>query len=132
MDKLKKRYQAFVYKHHDKIESLKKVGQVLKLTGIWVYRLRSVMLAIPVAIAAVILALRNMSTLPAQVDLSLLTYVDYSMMINREIVVLIPLVVTALCLLLMFCSRKILYPWLISLFSLTLPLVVYIAGMFPG
>lgn len=136
MGKFSKKYQSFADKHHDKIAKFKsvcqKIGRVLKLTGIWAYRLRSVILAIPVAIAAVILALRNMSALPEQVDLSLFVYMSESLMIGREFVIFIPLALTALSLLLMFCSRRILYTWLISLFSLALPVVIYIVGTFPG
>jgi len=136
MGKFSKKYQSFADKHHDKIEKFKsvcqKIGRVLRLTGIWAYRLRSVILAIPVAIAAVILALRNMSALPEQVDLSLFVYMSESLMIGREFVIFIPLALTALSLLLMFCSRRILYTWLISLFSLVLPVVIYIVGTFPG
>ena len=41
-----------------------KVWQTLKAIGKWIYRLRSVILAIPVAIAAVILAIQNQAKLP--------------------------------------------------------------------
>ena len=43
-----------------------------------------------------------------------------------------PVAVTALCLLLMMCSRKTIYPWLISLFSLVLPLVLMLGAVFPA
>ncbi len=136
MGKYSKKYQSFMEKHHDKFAKIKsvcqKIGRVLKLTSVWAYRLRSVILAIPVAIAAGILAVRNVAALPAQVDLSLFVYMQESMMIGREYVIFIPLALTALSLLLMFCSRRVLYTWLISLFSLVLPVVVYIVGTFPG
>ena len=96
----------------------------------WVYRLRSVILAIPVAAGAVILALVNQVKLPAQVGINLQANGEYAQMVGKGVAVLGPLAVTAVCLLMMFCSRKVLYPWLISLFSLVLPLVILLTNVF--
>lgn len=98
----------------------------------WVFRLRSVGLAIPVAVGAVGLAVYNEATLPAMVGIDLLASGEYSQMIAREVAVLGPLALTALCLLLMFCSRRVIYPWLISLFSLALPILILITNIFPS
>lgn len=98
----------------------------------WAYRLRSVILAIPVALGALVLAIHNQARLPSMVGLNLQANGEYALMVGKSIAVLGPLVVTAACLLMMFCSRKVLYPWLISLFSLALPLMVYFTNMFPG
>ena len=49
----------------------KKIGNVLKQIGKWVYSLRGVLLAIPVGIGAVMLALRNMRLLPEVVGINL-------------------------------------------------------------
>ena len=46
--------------------------------------------------------------------------------------VLIPLVITAVCLLLMFVSRRILTPWLVSMFSLALPVIILLLNIFPA
>lgn len=96
----------------------------------WAYRLRSVILAIPVAAGAVILALINQVKLPAQVGINLQANGEYAQMVGKGVAVLGPLAVTAVCLLMMFCSRKVLYPWLISLFSLALPLVILLTNAF--
>lgn len=98
----------------------------------WAYRLRSVILAVPVALGAVILAIHNQARLPDMVGLNLQASGEYAMMVGKGIAVLGPVAVTAVCLLMMFCSRKVLYPWLISLFSLALPILVYITNTFPG
>lgn len=98
----------------------------------WVFKLRSIGLAIPVAVAAVALATYNMATLPAQVGIDLQANGEYAQMISKSIAVMGPLALTALCLLLMFCSRKVVYPWLISLFSLVLPILILITNIFPG
>lgn len=104
----------------------------LKAAWKWVYRLRSVILAIPVAVGAAVLAIYNQANLPDMVGINIQASGEYAMMIGRGVAVLGPLAVTAVCLLMMFCSRKVLYPWLISLFSLALPLLIYITNTFPG
>lgn len=98
----------------------------------WVYRLRSVILAIPVAAGAVILAIHNQAKLPAEVGINIQASGEYAEMVGKSVAVLGPLAVTAVCLLMVFCSRKVLYPWLISLFSLALPILIYITNVFPG
>jgi len=111
---------------------LKNIGQVLTLTTKWAYKLRSVLLAIPVAVLAVALALRNMQQLPTQVGINILATGEFQWMISREMAAIAPLAVTGVCILLMFCSKKVLYPWLISLFTLVLPLVIWFTNVFPG
>lgn len=98
----------------------------------WVFRLRSVGLAIPVAVCAVLLAIYNEATLPAQVGIDLQASGEYAQMVAREAAVFGPLLLTVLCLLLMFCSRRVVYPWLVSIFSLLLPLLILITNIFPG
>ncbi len=98
----------------------------------WVFRLRSVGLAIPVAVGAVCLAVYNEATLPAMVGIDLQATGEYAKMIAREVAVFGPLALTALCLLFMFCSRRVIYPWLISLFSLMLPVLILITNIFPS
>lgn len=110
----------------------KKIGSVLGQIGKWSYRLRSVLLAVPVGIGAVILAMRNMKLLPEAVGINLLANGEYQWMVNRNVAVMGPLAVTAVCLLLMFCSRRVLYPWLISLFTLVLPLLLWVTNVFPA
>lgn len=111
---------------------LQRFGNVLKGSWTWFYRLRSVVLSIPVATAAVFLALYNQINLPARVGLDLQATGEFAAFVNRELAVFGPLAITAVCLLLMFCSRKVVYPWLISLFSLVLPLLLMLTSIFPG
>ena len=109
-----------------------KVWQTLKAIGKWIYRLRSVILAIPVAIAAVILAIQNQAKLPNMVGLDIQTTGEYAQVVSKGVAVMGPLAITAICLLMMFLSRRVVYPWLISVFSLVLPLVLYFTNIFPG
>lgn len=109
-----------------------KTGHVLGAVGTTVFKLRKVIMAVPVIIAAVWLALNNYKQLPEYVGINLQASGEYAQMISRDLAVLGPLAVTAACLLLMFCSRKVLYPWVISVFSLILPLFILMSNVFPA
>lgn len=108
------------------------ICQVAKLVGSWAYKLRSILLAIPVVVAAITMAIQNMARLPAMVGINLLASGEYQFMVVKTVAVLGPLAVTALCLLLMFSSKKVLYPWLISVFSLILPWLLWVTNVFPA
>ncbi len=102
--------------------------------GFWqkLFKLRGAMLALPVAAAAVILAVHNLARLPDQVGLNIQANGQYDLVLSKGVAVFGPLALTAICLVMVFCSKKVLYPWLISLFSLALPLLIYITNIFPG
>ena len=101
---------------------------------IWrhIFAMRRIFISIPVAVAAVVLAVRNQAVLPAVVGLDLQNNGTFSIQILREIAVLGPLASTALCLLLVFCSKRTLTPWLVSVFSLSIPFVIQILNTFPA
>ena len=111
---------------------LKKIGYVLGLFGKWIYRLRSLFLALPVGMAALALAAENMGRLPGKVGLLILENGEYYAMVSRGFAVMAPLAVTGVCLFFMFCSRRIIYPWIISIFTLILPYVIYYTNIFPA
>ena len=90
---------------------------------------KKVWLAVPVAIAAVYLAIYTGAKLPRYVGINLLENGDYAFLVTREIAIMGPLAVTAVCLLLMFCSKRVLYPWLVSVFSLVLPLLILLINI---
>ena len=108
------------------------IGYVLKQIGIWIYRLRRVFMAVPVLLAALKIAGQNLSRLPETVGLNLQSTGEFAQTVSREYAVFGPLGVTALCLLLMFFSRKPLYPWLISIFTLVLPYLIYLTNIYPA
>ena len=95
--------------------------QYVKSAFQWIYRLRGVILALPVAIAAVVLAVRNASVLPGPLEVGVGADV---ITISKNVLVMGPPALTALCILMMLISKRVTYPWLISLFSLVLPLVL--------
>ena len=111
---------------------LKDVGYVCKLVFHWLYVLRSLFLAIPVVLAAIGLALYNMVHLPEQVGIGLLANGDYVYTLSRGMAVTIPLIVTGVCLVLTACSKRVVYPWLISVFSLVLPVLLLVTSMLAG
>ena len=87
----------------------------------WVIQLRSVALSIPVAVIAVILAINNAATLTAGLSIGAGENV---ITIGRSVLIMGPLALTALSILMTLFSKKVVYPWLISLFTLLLPLVI--------
>ena len=109
-------------------------SKVKKVTGIiimCIYHLRAVFLAIPVAYYALKLAAYNMKHLPEEVGINLLSSGEFAATISRELAVMGPLVVTAACIVLMFASRKALYPWAVSIFTLVLPVLLLISNQYP-
>lgn len=109
-----------------------KIGDVMGVICKWIYRLRKVILAIPVVYVAISIAVRNAQRLPEYVGLNLQSSGEFAMMVTRGYAVFGPLLVTGFCLLLMFCSRKALFPWVISIFSLVLPYLIYFTNLYPG
>jgi hypothetical protein len=115
-----------------------RAGKVLQIIGRGVryvvktlFAMKKVFIAIPVAVGAMVLAIHNQANLPDVVGLDLQNNGAFSIQIARELAVLGPVAVTALCLLLMFCSRRTLTPWLVSVFSLALPVIILITNTFP-
>lgn len=108
-----------------------KIVYVLKQIGIWLFRLRKIFMAIPVVWYALKLASYNMENLPEQVGLNLLVNGEFSRMIERSTAVYGCLAVTGACLVLMLFSRRARYPWIISIFTLVLPLLLLVTNVYP-
>ena len=98
----------------------------------WIWQFRKVLLALPVLYLALYFARLNWNALPELVGLNLQTSGDYSRYISRELAVYGPLGVTGGCLAMMFLSRKTVYPWMICMFSMLLPLLILITNVFPA
>lgn len=122
----------------------------------YIFWFRSVILGAPLAVAAVVLAAMNMSRLPDQVPYTkLLFYSEQKQKflpflftneaenvlfgflavipdtISKIQAVFMPLVMTAVCIVLMILSKRMLYPFLIGLLTLVLPFVIYWFVVFP-
>ncbi len=96
------------------------------------YRARKIVMAAPVAIYAFYLAYQNSIRLPTEVGIFLQNNGNFLRMIDRGTAVVFPLLVTLGCLTLMMFSRKAMYAWAISVFTLTLPLLILISNTFPA
>jgi hypothetical protein len=110
----------------------RKAADITVLVWGYILRFKRIILAIPVAVGAVYLALWSMDVLPAKVGFGIQLDGTYDYVIAREIAILGPIAVTALCLLLMFCSKRTLTPWLVSVFSLALPVLIWVINVFPS
>ena len=111
---------------------LQKIWSVVRILCLVLYRLRSVVLAIPVVFVALRLAAYNSDHLPLLVGLDLQSTGEFARTISRQTAVTFPLFLTGGCLVLTFLSKKTLYPWLISVFSLVIPVLLLITNMYPA
>ena len=109
-----------------------KVEEVISVIYRCIFKLRKVFLAIPVVILAIRIASDNMERLPEAVGINMQSNGEFALMVTRNYAVYGPLGITAFCLLLMFFSRKTLFPWLISIFSLVLPYFIYFTNLYQG
>lgn len=108
---------------------IKSVIGVLVMVG---YRLRKVVLAIPVVYYALKIAGYNGQHLPEEVGLVLLANGEFAYTVSRYLAVMGPLVLTGGCLVMMLFSRKALYPWAVSIFTLILPLLLLVSNIYPA
>ena len=109
-----------------------KVKNIIGIIVMLIYRLRSIFLAAPVAVYALKLASYNSDHLPEKVGINLLSSGEFAMTISRSLAVTGPLAVTAACLVLMMFSRKALYPWAVSIFTLILPVLLLVSNLYPA
>ena len=112
--------------------TISKINSVINTVGTWLFRLRKPVMAAPVVYYALKLAAYNSSHLPEQVGIDLQSTGEFAQTIGRELAVMGPLCLTLACLLLMFCSRKAMYAWAISIFTLTLPLLLLFSNTYPS
>lgn len=108
----------------------KKIEEIITVIIRCIYRLRKILMAIPVVYLAVQIAMRNMERLPEVVGFNIQASGEFAAMVSREYAVYGPLAITGFCLILMFCSRKTVFPWIISFFSLVIPYLIYYTNLF--
>jgi hypothetical protein len=116
----------------EQIPVIRRIWDVIRILAMAAYRLRAVFLAIPVIFLALRLAAYNSEHLPLLVGLDLQSNGEFAKTISRQTAVTMPLLLTGGCLALMCFSRKTLYPWLISLFSLAIPVLLLLTNMYPA
>lgn len=117
----------------DKVKSgVTSVNRWINRIGMILFRLRKIVLAAPVVYYALKMAAYNGEHLPEQVGLNLQSTGEFAMTVARSMAVMGPLALTGVCLLMMFFSRKALYPWAISVFTLALPVLLLISNLYPA
>lgn len=117
----------------DKVSQVfSKIEEVITVICRCIFKLRKIFMAIPVVYLAVRIAMANMERLPEAVGLNLQSTGEFALMVTREYAVYGPVAVTAFCLILMFFSRKTLFPWVISIFTLVLPYLIYFTNIYQG
>lgn len=109
-----------------------KINRVINLIGVWLFRLRKPVMAAPVVYYALKISRYNMEHLPEEVGINLQSTGEFAQTISRNMAVMGPFALTCACLLLMFCSRKAMYPWAISIFTLVLPLLILFSNVYPA
>lgn len=109
-----------------------KIEEIVTVICRCIFKLRKIFMAAPVIYLAMRIASENMERLPEAVGLNIQATGEFAWMVTREYAVYGPLGVTAFCLLLMFCSRKTLFPWVISIFTLVLPYFIYFTNLYQG
>ena len=109
-----------------------KINYVINLIGVWLFRLRKIVMAAPVVYYALKIAQYNMEHLPEEVGINLQSTGEFAQTISRNMAVMGPFALTIACLLLMFCSRKAMYSWAISIFTLALPLLILFSNVYPA
>lgn len=117
---------------HSEASLWSKIKRVVGIIVMLIYRLRSIFLAIPVVWYALKLASYNGKHLPEDVGIYLQSTGEFALTISRELAVMGPLAVTAACLMLMLTSRKALYPWAVSVFTLILPVLLLVSNLYPA
>ena len=109
---------------------------ILKKTGTILFKLRRFLLSIPVLLVALRLAADAMHRLPqtvyfgaAGVDAEENLLIN-SYHVSKEFAVYVPLGLTFFCLMMMFFSKKVVYPWVISIMTLLIPIAIMLANSF--
>ena len=119
-------------KTRPQVSTIQNIHSLISFIGSVLFRLRKLVMAVPVVYAALKLAFYNREHLPEQVGINIQSSGEFAQMITRDMAVMGPLGLTAACLLLMFCSRKAMYPWAISIFTLALPLLILLTNLYPA
>ena len=109
-----------------------KIKEVIGIIVMMLYRLRKVAMAVPVVYYAIRLAEYNSQHLPQMVGLNLQASGEFAMEISKQLAVTGPLAITGFCLIMMFLSRKAMYSWAISIFTLILPVMLLLSNQYPA
>lgn len=108
-----------------------KTQVILKNVWKYIWMFRGAIISIPVLVIAIKEAFRNAATLPEKVGLNIQATGQFGMTVPRSTAVVVPLLITIGCALMASLTKRPLYPWLISIFSLVLPWVIWAINNYP-
>lgn len=111
----------------------KKSGQsTVKTIMHYLWAFRGIVISVPVLLYAVGQAFRNASVLPEKVGMDLQATGEFAVTIGRPTAVIVPLLITMGCIILTCFTKRPLFPWLISIFSLVLPVLIWVINIYPA
>ena len=108
----------------------KRIETVLRAFFSIVFSLRKLFMVIPVLLAALQLAIYSRDNLPETVGFNIQASGEFAQVISRDTAIYGPLALTCICLVLVLLSRRTVYPWIISIFSLSLPILILLLNSF--
>lgn len=108
----------------------KRIETIVVTLFTWVFKLRKVFMVVPVLWAALELAIYSRDNLPETVGFNIQASGEFAQMISRDTAVYGPLGLTCACLVLVLLSRRTIYPWIISIFTLALPILILALNSF--
>lgn len=124
-----KKAPAYAKKKHTK-QSGKNTGMKKIWHYIWMYR--GIIISVPVFVIAIRQAFLNASRLPETVGLNIQATGEYAMTVARPTAVVVPLLITLGCIVMTCLTKRNLFPWLISVFSLVVPVLIWIINIYPA
>lgn len=125
-------FQWIVYGLEKFGEGICNIGGLFKNNWRLGFELRKVIMAAPVVVAMLGIANECRERLPEVVGINLMANGDFEKLIARETAITATMGITIACLVFMFFSRKTIYPWLISILSLLLPILLIVTNIFPA
>jgi hypothetical protein len=120
------------------------IGRAIGTLCKYIFRLRALFMANPVAVIAVIEAMINTSRLPDTLEYATIgldfdatqtlfgPFVMHIEQLSRETAVMGPLMLTAACLVFTIFSKRTLFPWIVSIFTLVVPVLLYLMTQYPA
>lgn len=123
----KKNLQAPLYPSNTPVPEEEEISTFRYILQI-LYRLRGLIISVPVMVAALVMAYYSSQILPAQVGIFMLPSGSYQFYFSRSMAILIPLVITSVCVTFTLIAKKVTFPWCISLFSLLLPALLWLTS----
>jgi len=135
-NKMKQGFLDFYEKAKPVMEKIGKVtGTIVKYIKSFfsiLYRYRSVFLTVATVIFAIFFYSFIKGRLPEMVGINLQSDGTFSHYISRDLAVNQSFMLTALSLVFVLISKKTLYPWLISMFTFVIPILILVTNNMAG